>query len=153
MTPTRTLDALLAAAVALAMVSFVLFKGDALYLGLWYYLAVPIAVLSICAAFRLAPYFLFGTASAIAISMLAVMSINWRASRPEGLLGLGHVFSLPGALVGAMAVAFVARKLRIANPLVAFLFGLAGFGVGYFFNQILVCNTVMWCGPLSLPIK
>jgi len=153
MTPTRTLDATLATAVALAMVIVVLLKGDALYVGLWYYLVVPIVVLGVCAAFQLTPFFLFGTASAIAISMLTVMSVNWRASRPEGLLGLGHIFSLPGAFIGAGAAAFVARKLNVVNPYLAFVLGLVGFGIGYFLNQLLVCNTVMWCGPLSLPIK
>lgn len=153
MTATRTLDATLATAVALAMLILVLIKGDALYIGVWYYLAVPIVVLGICAAFRLAPFFLFGTSLAIAISMLAVMSVNWRASRPEGLLGLGHLFSLPGAFVGVIAGSFIARKLEVVNPFFAFLLGVAGFGAGYFVNQLLVCNTVVWCGPLSLPIK
>lgn len=149
----RKLDAALSIAIALTMLIVVLFKGDALYLGLWYYLTVPIVVLGICAAFQIAPFFLFGTSIAIAISMLALMSVNWRATSPDGLLGLGHLFSLPGAFVGALAVAFFARKLAVANPFFTFLLGVAGFGVGYFVNQLLVCNTVMWCGLLSLPIK
>ena len=49
---TRTLDASLAIAVALAMLVLVIIKGDALYLGLWYYIAVPVVVLGTCAAFR-----------------------------------------------------------------------------------------------------
>jgi hypothetical protein len=153
MTATRTLDATLATAVALATLILVLAKDDALYLGLWYYVAVPIGVLGICAAFQLAPFFLFGTSFAVASSMLAVMSVNWTASRPEGLLGLGHLFSLPGAFVGAIAAAFITRKRQVANPFLAFLLGVAGFGTGYFLNQLLICNTVMWCGPLSLPIR
>ena len=52
MTFTRTLDTSLAIAVALAMVILVIIKGDALYVGLWYYIVVPTAILGACAAFR-----------------------------------------------------------------------------------------------------
>ena len=149
----RSLDVSLAVAVALAMVTLTVIKGDALYLGLWYYFVVPAVVLGVCAAIRPAPLFLFGVALAIAISMLAVQFVNWRAVRPEGLLGLAHIFSLPGAFVLVTAAAFFARKLSVVRPIPALLLGLGGFGVGYFLNQLLVCNTVMWCGPLSLPIK
>lgn len=150
---TRTLDASLAIAIALAMVALVLIKGDALYLGLLYYIVVPIVFLGACAAFRPAPLFLFGTASAIAVSMIALMSVNWLANRPEGLLGLGHILSLPGAFVVVLGTVFVTRKKQMIRPFVAFLLGFVGCGSGYFINQLVVCNTVMWCGPLSLPIK
>lgn len=153
MTVTRALDVSLAIVIALAMVALVAVKGDALYLGLWYYIAVPVIVLGVCAAIRPAPLFLSGVELAIAISMLALMSVNWGAVRPEGLLGLGHIFSLPGAFVVVVTTAFVARKLQIVRPFPAFLLGLGGCGGGYFLNQLLVCNTVMWCGPISLPIK
>lgn len=150
---TRTFDATLAIAIEFTVVLLVISKGDPLYLGLWYYIAVPVVVLGACAAFRPAPLFLFGTALAMAISMLSLMSVNWLATRPLGLLGLGHIFSLPGAFLVVLGTAFVARKKQIIRPFVAFLFGLVGFGVGYFINQLVVCNTVMWCGPLSLPIN
>lgn len=153
MTFTRTLDASLAIAIALAMAILIIIKGDALYLGLWYYIVVPVVVLGVCAAFRPAPLFLFGAAFAIATSMLALMSVNWLAARPEGLLGLGHILSLPGAFVVVLGTAFVARKKQITRPFAAFLLGLGGYGGGYFINQLVVCNTLMWCGPLSLPIK
>jgi hypothetical protein len=149
----RALDISLAIAVALAMVALVVFKGDALYLGLWYYITVPLVILGVCAAIRPAPLFLSGVGLAIAISMLVLMSVNWRAARPEGLLGLGHIFSLPGAIVVVVAAALRARNLQIVRPFPAFLLGFGGYGGGYFMNQLLVCNTVMWCGPMSLPIK
>lgn len=153
MTVTRTLDVSLAIAVALAMVALVAFKGDALYLGLWYYIAVPVVVLGACATIRPAPLFLSGAELAIAISMLALMSVNWCADRPEGLLGLGHIFSMPGAFIVVVTTAFVTKKMQIVRPFPAFLLGLGGCGGGYFLNQQVVCNTVIWCGPMSLPIK
>ena len=153
MTFTRILDTTLAIATALALVGLIILKSDALYVGLWYYIAVPVVILGACTALRPAPLFLFGAASATAISMLAVMSINWNATRPEGLLGLGHLFSLPGAFIGVLVTAIVARKKAATHPFVLFLFGFGGLLVGYILNQLVVCNTVMWCGPLSLPLK
>ncbi len=149
----RLIDVSLAALVVLALVFLVLIKGDPLYLGVWYYLAVPVIIVGTCAAFRVAPLFLLGSSFAIAITFLSIMSVNWRAARPEGLLGLGHLFSLPGAFVGVLiAMAIVKRKATI-TVFAAFLFGFVGLLAGYFINQLVVCNTVMWCGPLSLPIK
>lgn len=34
----------------------------------------------------------------------------------------------------------------------AFAIGFAGLGGGFLANQWLVCQTLMWCGPLSLSI-
>lgn len=150
---TRSLDVSFAIALALVMVTLVLIKGDPLYIGVWYYIAVPAITLGLCSTFRPAPLFLSGVASAITLSMLALMSINWSAERPEGLLGLGHVFSLPFAIIVVLGSAFFIRKKQISRPHTAFLVGLIGFGGGYFVNQLLVCNTLMWCGSLSLPIK
>lgn len=81
------------------------------------------------------------------------MVVNWRASRPEGLLALGHLFSLPGAVVGALIAAVLLRRHASTGPAFALIIGFAGVVVGFFINQLLVCNTVMWCGPLSHPLK
>lgn len=140
---TRTLDISLAIAASLAMVVLVIFKGDSLYLGLWYYITVPVVILGSCAGFRPAPLFLFGIASSIAISMLTLMSVNWHAARPEGLLGLVHIFSLPGAFIAALGTVFIARKIQTTNPSVFFLLGLIGYGSGYFINQLVIFNKVM----------
>ncbi|MFT3959834.1 hypothetical protein [Propionivibrio sp.] len=149
----RVLDICVASAIAIVMVIAVILRGDALYLGLWYYIAVPTLILGVCIAIRPAPLFLSGTAVVIAASMVALMAVNWTQSSPEGLLGLGHIFSLPGAVIATVIVASVARKKCLSQPIALFLLGLGGYGTGYFLNQLVVCNTVMWCGPLSLSIK
>ncbi|MGA4321772.1 hypothetical protein [Ectopseudomonas hydrolytica] len=149
----RSNDILLAAIVSLAVVWLALINGDALYLGIWYYFAVPIVILGACAALNPAPLFLTGTSLGIAISLLCVMSVNWGASRPEGLLGLGHLFSLPGAIISAILTASLVKRKFGNRPLMALSLGLSGLLIGYFINQIIVCNSVMWCGPLSLSAK
>ncbi len=78
------------------------------------------------------------------------MSINWSAERPEGLLALGHLTSLPGAAIGIVLALLVAR--RIQTPALILLAAFSGLLTGFFVNQLVVCNTVMWCGPLSLPV-
>jgi hypothetical protein len=149
----RSIDILLATAVSLVLVFLVLIKGDPLYLGAWYYFVVPLVILGSCFALRVPPLFLFGASLAIAITLLAVMSVNWRAARPEGLLGLGHLFSMPGAFAGALFTAVFIKRIDKIHLASAFGFGFVSLLAGYFINQLVVCNTVMWCGPLSLPIK
>ena len=130
-----TLDTIFAAVIGLITVSIVMIKGDALYIGLWYYFAVPIVILGIGAALRTKPMFLFGISLAIAITLIFYMSINWRATRPEGLLGLGHLFSLPGAVVGVLIAATLLKRKATASLFIAFLFGLIGLLGGFFVNQ------------------
>ena len=149
----RSNDILLATIISLAVAWFVFLNGDVLYLGIWYYFAVPIVILGACAALRPPPLFLTGTSLGIAISLFCVMSINWGVSRPEGLLGLGHIFSLPGAIISVLFTASMARKRIAERPYTALSLGLGSLLVGYLINQTVVCNTVMWCGPLSMPTK
>ena len=150
MTLSRRLDAILAVAAALVLPTVVLLAGDPLYAGLWYYLAVPAVALGIGAAFHAKPLFLLGTSLAVATTLLTYMSINWSAERPEGLLALGHLTSLPGAAIGIVLALLVAR--RIQTPALILLAAFSGLLTGFFVNQLVVCNTVMWCGPLSLPV-
>jgi hypothetical protein len=150
---TRTLDTLLSITTVLSLVVLVVVMGDALYLGLWYYIAVPVVLLGTVSVLKPAPLFLFGTTAAMAASMIVVMSVNWHAAHPEGLLGLAHLFSLPGAFVVVWGTAFAMRKKRTFDNPAYFLMGLGSFGIGYFINQLVLCNTYVWCGPLSFPIR
>ena len=149
----RTMDALLAALCAAAVLALVSIKGDALYVGLWYYLLVPLVILGLSARLKPQPLFLLGASIALSITFVFYLRINWQASRPEGLLGLGHLFSLPGALIGSLIVARAMKYSSSVSCLSSGFMGFGSLGLGYFANQLLVCNTVFWCGPLSLPLK
>lgn len=153
MTYSRVLDTVLAVAIAFAVVLIVMVKGDALYLGFWYYFVVPAVFLGLCAALHTKPFFLFGTSLALSITLISYVTVNWFSSRPEGLLGLGHVFSLPGAAAGGLVAAAHLRRYASAGPATALIVAFVGVSIGFFINQLLVCNTVMWCGPLSLSLK
>ena len=75
----RSLDAGLAAAIAFAVVFIVMVKGDALYLGLWYYFVVPAVLLGLCAVLRAKPLFLFGASLALSITLISYMTEIGRA--------------------------------------------------------------------------
>ena len=153
MTFSRSIDATLAAAVSLAVILIVIVKGDALYVGIWYYAVVPAVVLGLCAALRVNALFLLGASLALAVTFISYLAINWNAARPEGLLALGHLFSLPGAVAGALIAAALLRALTSRVAILALFVGFVGVILGFFANQLLVCNTVMWCGSLSLSFK
>jgi predicted membrane protein len=145
----RTLDAALAVLVSIAVILTVMVKGDALYLGLWYYFVVPTFLLGLCGVLRPKPLYLCGASLALSITVIFYLTLNWRAARPEGLLGLGHAFSLPGAIAGALIAAVLLRRHTNSGPTFALATGFAGVMIGFFINQLLVCNTLMWCGPMS----
>jgi hypothetical protein len=150
---TRTKDAGIASAIGFSLVLLVAVRGDPLYFGIWYYALTPAVILGLCALLQPAPGFLTGTSVAVAASMLTFMIINWVAVRPEGMLGLGHMLSLPGGVAASLGAALIARQGKMFRPLPLFVLGIAGYGAGYFINQLVVCNTLMWCGPFSMKLN
>lgn len=132
------------------VILLVLILGDAMYIGIWYYLAIPIAALLIAWGFKSPPLFQTGAVLGLSVTFLIYLSLNWSAERPEGLLGLGHLFSLPGAAIGLVLSAYIVKIRSIVGVLVGFTMGLLGVLAGFFINQVVVCNTVMWCGVLSV---
>lgn len=146
----KTQDLLIAIFVCLLIVTSVLIVGDSVFFGIWYYFAVFFTTIYIASFFKPIPFFQTGAAIGIAIIFLTYLHINWSSSRPEGLLGLGHLFSLPGAALGLIISAIALKRVNTKMSGAAFLFGLLGILIGFFINQLLVCNTLMWCGLLSI---
>lgn len=143
----RKVDAAIALSVALMPAVAQLLLGDPLYLGIWYYLAAPLTAITIGVIARAKPLFLLGTSFAVSLTLLAYAVVNLSLARPEGLLALGHLFSLPGAAVGTLIGAFLSR--RLSSQISVMALGFAGALVGFVINQIVVCNTLMWCGVIS----
>ena len=124
-------------------------KGDPLYVGLWYYLVLPLAVVGGAALARPGRWFLVGVAAAVSLSLLAYQWIQLTRARPEGLLVLGHLFSLPGAFIGGLGVAIIARLRGWKGSLRLFWIGLGTAAAGFMIAQTIICNTLMYCGMLS----
>lgn len=138
---TARLDMTLAIVVTIALPVAPLLMGDSLYVGVWYYLAVPAAALGLGLILRSPPFFLTGSVIASALTLAIYMLLNRQQAE------LGHLFSLPGAAAGLL-LAGLASKAKRSLPL-SFCLGLFGLLVGFLLNQLVICNWVMWCGPLS----
>ncbi len=146
-------DLVLSLLLVALVLAYAASAGNALFLGYWYVLGVPMMMLIPGLVFRVRALFLTGTTAAVVGSLVIYMALISNAGREGGLMGLGHLFSVPGMFVGAAVSAWLLR-FRLKTSLPWILAGLAFLSVGFGFLicQVIVCNTVMFCGALSLPI-
>jgi len=140
--------------LAFAMAAgYLAFESEFLrHFGAWYYVASPAVILLICAILWRTGLFFIGALVAYAASIAPYLIYYWTASRPEGLVILGHVLSMPGGAISLLLFAIGVRTYKLSGPLLTFALGFAGFGTGYLLVQIIICNTVLFCGPLSLKV-
>jgi len=129
---------------------FVCLRGDTLYIGAWYYLAVPLATLLPGLIWRMPALFLSGSAIAAVGSLLLYMRAMASLQEPDGLLVLGHLFSTPGLLAGAVFAAWLLRsRVRVTLPWLVAGIGFFAAVLGFLLAQLLICSRVMDCGVLS----
>ncbi len=67
-------------------------------------------------------------------------------THPDSMAWLGYVFSLPGAVVGAVLVALLLQRQPNLGSIAASLLAAASVAAGIAINQAVVCSTVMYCG-------
>ena len=148
MNPANRLDISLAVAVTFGVLAYVLANGDSLYLGIWYYFAAPAAMVLIALWLRVGPYFALAASIGLALTYLPYFYVQLTAARPEGLLGLGHMFSVPGAALGLITAASVLKRAKQPGKLEIVVFGstlvLAGFGIA----NLALCNSMLYCGKV-----
>lgn len=146
-TMSRWTEVLLAALTSAMPLAAALVFGDPLYLGPWYYASVFGAAIVLSVLLRPAPLFTLGATVALLATFAGYWAVALSRTTPDGLLGLGHLSSLPGAALGLIVGWLVVRKGsgQLAALGVGFGWAVAGFCV----NQLIVCNTLMACGPLS----
>lgn len=123
--------------------------GDPLFAGFYYYLAAWSGVVIIVQIVRAPP--LFTTGAAIALTLTVVAYWLWQISlpKPQGLLGLGHLISLPGLGVAAFVAAVIARRRQMRPPAalaLAFFSSAAGFTAA----QLTACQSLLDCGRFSV---
>jgi len=148
MQPARLVDFGVALAACVPSLVFVSLRGDPLYLGLWYYIVVPAVLLIVAACLRPPLYLVAGIGVGTAVTFIPYWYVQMTAARPEGLLGLGHLFGLPGVALGTVASVVLARRSTATFRLAPFLIGLTGCLAGFALGQLVICNTLMWCGPI-----
>jgi hypothetical protein len=135
----------LLAAVWLASLLF----GDRIYAGFLYYAAVWAGLVVLVQLVRAPPLFTTGAAVALAISVLAYWAWQSALPEPQGLLGLGHLISVPGLGLAALAAGVFARRRQLSRP-AAFAIALVSCVAGFALAQIALCQSVMYCGRLSV---
>lgn len=134
--------------VFLFLIFTVLIQGDSLYVGLWYYFGVAVTAFVITVLIRPRPGFLTGVSIALAMIFAFYLQINQGNSRPDGLLALAHLFSLPGALIGLLAAGWIVRQRTASSSIAALLVAMLGVAAGFLLNQLLLCRTLMYCGSI-----
>lgn len=116
--------------ISLPVPLLVLVYGDALYIGLWYYLVIPACALGLGLWLCRRPGYLAGVAIALALEYLIYLQYNWFATeRREGMIGIVHLYSMPGVLLGMV---FIARVFEQWAPRSAFAV------------MLLSCFSVLW---------
>jgi len=141
------MDRIIFIAIALSSIVTVLVIGDFMYIGIWYYLAIPIVAYLLSLPFKPQNFFLTGIILTILLSYIPYFYYNITAQRPEGLLGLGHLFSLFGLALGILVAGFY-LKGKTLKPWSVLTISFAISFSGFFLNQLVVCNTLMYCGKL-----
>lgn len=138
----------------LLIISILLYQStghDPLYAGNWYLPGVPVAILLACLLLRTPALFITGTTAAAIASLLLYMKVMLNQPHPDGLLVLGHLFSLPGLLIGTSVSAWLLRhRIKASLPWLVAGIAFMGAALGFLAAQMVVCNTLMYCGVLSI---
>ena len=127
--------------------------GNTLHLGYWYLTLVPVVTLLPGLILRARALFLTGATAAAAGTLLVYMAIISSSGRDGGLVGLGHLFSVPGLVVGTSVSAWLLRfRVNATLPWVVAGIAFLGAGFGFIIAQTIVCITAVDCGALSMRV-
>ncbi|AKH19182.1 hypothetical protein [Sedimenticola thiotaurini] len=144
------MDSALFVVISLIGISTVVVVGDVMYVGFWYYIALPAVAYLLAITIKPKPLFLTAVSFAILATYIPYFYHNLFTEHPEGLLGLGHLLSLPGLAVGIVLTGLWLKSSAL-NPFGIFAVGSTGVFAGFLINQFIVCNSVMYCGNLTWP--
>ncbi|MCE0555587.1 hypothetical protein [Motilimonas sp. E26] len=121
--------------------------GDFLHLSIVYYLFVPVVAYLLSLPFKPKAFYLSGIGLTILLSYVPYIFYYKAGKNIEGLMGLGHLFSLFGLGLGIILAGFYIKGKK-NKPVVLFMISLVFSLSGFLLNQLIVCNTVLYCGGL-----
>jgi hypothetical protein len=149
----RSLDAFFASAIVIAASLIAAAAGFPKLIGC--FLILPSASLGIFALLRVKPLFLSGSCLAICTAnfIYVVKAVSASDINSSGSVVMFLAMSTGSGFIGAILAGLLLRRCVSAGPVLALIVGFAGVSVGFFFSQLTICNSVMWCDPLSFPLK
>lgn len=108
----------------------------------------PLTTILISLAGRPRPMYITGVALAFLITYALYIIIDtvW----PRDMAGLDHWLATPGAIIGSIASLVILKRQSNPTQHRALILGLAGVLIGFLATNELFCNTVTYCGPLSI---
>ena len=109
----QRIDSVIAFGIGAILLAATFILGDPIYLGIWSYLIVWFCLVGLVQIAKAPPLLTTGAAVALAASFLFYWAWQAPFPRPEGLLGLGHLFSLPGLGIAVVIGAVIARRRRV----------------------------------------
>lgn len=150
MTEGRRVDLAYSTVMLIALVLYASASGGTLYAGFWYPVAIPLLIVVWCLILGTPAYFLTGTTAATVVTLLIYINIISTTEHPDGLLVLGHLFSIPGMLMGIGIAAWALKhRLTATLPWIVASIGFVGAALGFLAAQLIVCNSLMYCSVLS----
>jgi hypothetical protein len=143
--------------VILLLVPGIHYGVDSLiYSGQWYLaysyifmITIPATTIVICFLAKPKPFFISGVSLAFTLSLAACICSDILWPR-HGNRGLDNFMGSFGALAGSLIALYyhkTSKKIYFKSYLVL---GFLGATIGFVFVYQVSCNTVIYCGPLSL---
>jgi hypothetical protein len=113
-----------------------------------HFIGLPLVTIAMLLAGKPLPLYITGVALAYFLSytLYIVIDTIW----PRDMVGMDHWLAAPGALIGAIAALILLKKSRSPTQIKALAFGLTGTLTGFIVANEFFCNTVTYCGPLSV---
>ncbi|MGK8706821.1 hypothetical protein ACRS5L_10435 [Metapseudomonas otitidis] len=133
----RSLDIAIGVISVAVFAALIDIRGDVLFIGFWYYLAVIGGAFVAAVLANPRPFFAGGAVLAAGLSLAVYVWVNSHPDvRSSGLLGIAHLLSLPGAAAGVVALGVVSRRRKWRRESRLFSAGFLGFFLGFVVNQV-----------------
>jgi hypothetical protein len=121
-------------------------KSSYFFPNFLFYSGSQLLILAFVLLFRPRAAVVAGIAFSLALYLGLFGAWVFTSTHPESMAWLGYIFSLPGAVVGAVLAAILLRKQSSYGYFAIGLLAAALVAAGIAANQIIVCNTVIYCG-------
>jgi hypothetical protein len=149
----HSLDAKIAIAIATVFSLIAVAAGFHKLIGT--FLILPTVFVVAGALLRASPLFLTGSSLALSTTnFLYIASLTSNSdTNSSGFVVMFLVISTGIGLLGAIVASLLLRRFVFKGPTLALIIGFAGITIGFFGSQLVICNSMLYCGSLLIPFK